>query len=584
MSDTITLDQLKHFWMPSGVPCFIADTKDICDVVESLGFQIYYLISNELKETKETKTTYNSSSSNPSYTTAGNQYGYGATHYGPTTTTTLKQERKPRLFKVVNNFVGRVVSVCDDELPSEFEDIQEECLYTMPLIPYDIVDKLDEFFRLIYSQHGTESIVILTYDSNKTDSSGWGVLVPEQTNTAAHCKYDADSIAAIKPDNVMIVGSVHSHPEMSAYASGTDHQDQADFDGIHITYGWQKGVNNGATQYYAELQMSGKNYKLDIDDVFESRTVQKDPDPEVVEWSTKVKKVLPPHQGGSFHSHPQHSSKKQHNQVGFTPTGTVDGASSDKVGKANENYYSRLLDLGLPKDSILISEVVETSTGGLFCPFCETSIYPAAIRDGRCDLCGMLLAGEDDHMSTICDKVEDYIIEHGIPFSSPIYLLTTDNKGEKMIMKLNEEMNYYMNNFVSSRSHSSVSLPTPDDANDISAGSNLWEDENDDYTVCCGVHKNTVSSDCKCEVTMYYSDILSFEAKMQDTNIYQHGSKCYDCSHFYSPRCPAYKEILQVHIKSINNNIQFPKDIYEHTVGGCSNFISFTSEPRTIEI
>ena len=570
MSQT-TLDELKHFWMPSGVPCFIADTKDICDKVESMGFQIYYLIANDFKETKETRTNH------PNNTTP--QYGYGVS-YTPTTTTTYKQERKPRLFKVVNNFVGRVVSLSDDEFPAEFVDLEEECTYTMPLIPCDIVDKLDEFFRLIHSQHGSEAIVILTYDTNKTDSSGWGVLVPDQTNTAAHCKYDADSIAAIKPDHVVIVGSVHSHPEMAAYASGTDHQDQADFDGIHITYGWQKSINNGATQYYAELQMSGKNYKLDIDDVFESRTIQKDPDPEVVEWSTKVKKAHPPYQGGSsqFNQHRQYSS------VASTQTGTVAGGfnTSTSASKANENYHYRLQDLGLPKDSILIVEVNESANGVLHCPFCENPIPVAAIRDGRCDLCGMLLAGEEDHMSTICEKVEDYLIENRISFSAPIYLLATDTKGERMVMKLNDELNYYIASFTGNSFK-----PKQNSKADPSAGYHLFDDYEEDYdfykysygedthTICCGVKKENIDTDCICEVRMYPSDIITFDAAIQHTSIYQKGSKCYNCNYFYSFACPAYKDIMTAFCKVQKDGGSFEPHVYENSVDGCSNFVDY---------
>ena len=52
----VILDQLQHFWMPSGVPCFIADRSDICDIVEDMGFQIYYLLGNDVKETKPAAT------------------------------------------------------------------------------------------------------------------------------------------------------------------------------------------------------------------------------------------------------------------------------------------------------------------------------------------------------------------------------------------------------------------------------------------------------------------------------------------------------------------------------------------------
>ena len=271
---TITLEDLNYFWMPNGAPCFIADQDNFCEIVESLGFSIYYLFTNEQKIEKKTSTTYKSPA--PGSPTVPTTQSYDIIH------------NTPKLFKVVSNFVGRSVSESTDPLPEHFAPLEEECLYNLPLIPYDIVQKLDEFFRLVHAKHGTESIVLLTFDQTKQGSDGWGVLVPEQTNTAAHCNYNAESVLEIKPEDAIIVGSVHSHPEMPAYASGTDHADQADFDGIHITYGWQKSVNNGATQYHLELQMSGKSFKMDVEDVFEGFNIKKDPDPEVVGWSEQV--------------------------------------------------------------------------------------------------------------------------------------------------------------------------------------------------------------------------------------------------------------------------------------------------------
>ena len=49
MSDKkeVSLEDLNYFWMPSGVPCFIADNDNICDIVENMGFNIYYLLSNK---------------------------------------------------------------------------------------------------------------------------------------------------------------------------------------------------------------------------------------------------------------------------------------------------------------------------------------------------------------------------------------------------------------------------------------------------------------------------------------------------------------------------------------------------------
>ena len=275
----VKLDDLTYFWTKSGVPCFMANRPNIEEEIEFLGFNIYYLICNVVEDRK----IEHKAQTNP---------------YVAAWTETVK-DYSTQIVKVVNNFIGRSVSVIEDENIYDFDAVRVEAEYSLPPIPRVLIDKLDEFFRLVDTQHGTESIVLLTFDPNFEGSSeGWGVLVPEQTNTSVHCKYEADSVVDQKPDHVMIVGSVHSHPKMAAYASGTDHEDQADFDGLHITFGWQSSVNNGATQYHIEMQMAGNSWTLRPEDVFETTKFLKEADPEVVAWTDKVKKVLPP-QGGS---------------------------------------------------------------------------------------------------------------------------------------------------------------------------------------------------------------------------------------------------------------------------------------------
>jgi len=569
---TVTLDDLKHFWMPSGVPCFLADRENICDIVEDMGFQIYYIISNNKIETKTTQTN--------SPATA-NTYGYGATSFNSNTQTTFKIERKTQLFKVVNNFVGRVVSISTDELPKEFIDIEEECTYTMPLIPLDIVRKLDEFFRLVHSQHGTESIVILTYDTTKTGSAGWGVLVPEQTNTAAHCKYDADSIAAIKPDNVIIVGSVHSHPEMAAYASGTDHEDQADFDGVHITYGWQKHVNNGATQYYAELQMAGKNYKLDMEDVFETITLEKDPDPEVVEWSTKVKKAFPPYQGGlsprSWET-TQTPTSTQTPQYGLR-TGKVAGGSkygTRNIALYNTKHKEATDSFGIPANSVIATEIDFDEHGRAHCFICEYPIGIADVTAGFCDICETPLIHPEDHMSTIVEKIETYLVINNLPYTHPSYLYFVKDNQKPEIMKMNNEILFYTKN-------STVHKPT-----DEETLSNLQDSKYDyahipeidqhfptGYMVCCGVREEDRDHDCTCAVKISTDDVLDFDDYLSNNiDLYAPRSSCHDCTFFYSVKCPAYREILTEYVRSKSN---FNLLLYANSVTGCSNFENYTN-------
>jgi hypothetical protein len=579
----IKLEDLNYFWMPNGVPCFVANVDNICDIIESFGFQIYYLLANNIKETKVTTTSYNNNYGVNSQVKE-KSYGYGASwNNTPTTVTTTKEERSAKMFKVVTNFVGRSVSISDDELPKEFIDMEEECLYTMPLIPLDIVNKLDDFFRLVHLQHGTESIIILTYDMDKKDSSGWGILVPEQTNTAAHCKYDADSIATMKPDNVMIVGSVHSHPEMAAYASGTDHDDQADFDGVHITYGWQKTVNNGSTQYYAELQMSGKAYKLNIEDVLSFETIKKEPHPEVVEWSTKVKKSFPLQSGGSLQSIPNNSPIITPNSI---QTGQQDGVykKNREIMLSGTNYKNLLADINLPFDSVIVTEIDLDSHGNGYCLMCESSIDNTDLISARCRACDSPIVSPEDHIATIIEKVDQYMIDYYLPDNTPIYLFTND-KGLPSIMKINEHYDRFIGSFSHKKSVSSDLSSIYDDSfsdelsyvhipTDTPEELELFASSvSRDYLVCCGIKIADADSDCYCSIRVYPNDLSEFDDLLQRSDVYKGSSVCHSCGYFYDSKCPAYREILTEYVakKTI-----FDIAHYSNSIEGCSNYSHYT--------
>lgn len=206
---------------------------------------------------------------------------------------TVKDEGTPRVFRVVRNLVGyAITAVEEDELG--LLPVNEHAWFQLPKIPRTIIRDLDAFFRKIYEKLGTEAIVLLTYDPAKLgkddEATGWGVLTPKQANGAGSCDYDPASVVDDKPDGHMIVGSVHSHPGMSAFASHTDVQDQANFDGLHITFGWPKGAK--VTEYHIEMQMGGGRFTCTEDMCFED--VYENPPGEMVdEWITKVEKAKP---------------------------------------------------------------------------------------------------------------------------------------------------------------------------------------------------------------------------------------------------------------------------------------------------
>jgi hypothetical protein len=507
----ITLNDLNYFWLPNGAPCFLADNIDICEQIESLGFQIYYLIGHK-------GTTTNSTTS------------YKA---GVPSTTTQNTTYKSKMFKVVNNFVGRAVSEVEEDFGPALAVFKEEAHYTMPAIPNVIVEKLDEFFRLIHAKHGSESIVLLTYDTTKEGPEGWGILVPEQTNTSTHCKYDPDSIVDLKEDHIMIVGSVHSHPEMPAYASGTDHEDQADFDGLHITYGWQKSVSNGATQYHLELQMGGTAYTLSVKDVFEDFIIQKDPDPEVIAWSEKVKKALPPQQQLAGAT----SGIIPINQPATPPPAYIPGGSRklekrSQVIPFDKNSYP----------GTIAAEIDISGNSSMICPSCLLALFKTEIYQGSsCPACDIPIVPMNNDIDNIIDSIDIYCMERNLSTFAPYYLWASDSEDFIMMIKPSDSR---VNNEYLDKVEGLTLLNSTDD----------WEDEsifNEDIlekwsnvTICCGAVLNGEQTACGCEVTVLPDDVQDFDEAMsaQGLKVYDAHSVCESCEHYYFPSCPGYRE------------------------------------------
>lgn len=343
-----------------------------------------------------------------------------------TTFTQVKAGAEPMsLFKVFFHQVGHFIELVEAsslDIKSSFDD-DAYVWFTLPKIPARMVAELRKFFFAIEDKHGTEAIVVLTYDNEhrwtETPELGWGFAVPEQTNTGGHCDYDKSAIVESLPENVAIVGTVHSHPKMSAFASETDHKDQAGLDGIHITYGWQ----GNKVEYYAELVRGNNFYRFDPevvmdlasqfrwevkidDDVYEVdesafSKVEVDfeiPDEDIEKWSENVSKKT--WQGNSNINH--FSGTKTTSGGG----GTNPKALPAPAGTQHAIYNQGFLPEELPKEIIIIDYAKDipdpfcnnifmlTPDGATRCAACEMSWSVAAeeINDRRqCLFCGIFI-------------------------------------------------------------------------------------------------------------------------------------------------------------------------------------------------
>ena len=552
----VDLNDLTYFWLPNGAPCFLANRKDICDQVEGIGFQIYYLIGNE----EIVKTNNNKNATNASVTFQQTKYQGG-------------------LLKVVKNIVGRAIAVAEEDFGKDLLNFKEEATYSLPPIPRAMVEKLDEFFRLVHAQHGTESIVMLTFDPTKNGSDGWGILVPEQTNTAAHCKYDPDSVAALKEDHVLIVGSVHSHPEMSAYASGTDHEDQADFDGLHITYGWQKNVSNGMTQYHAELQMGGSNYIMDIDDIFESFKIEKDPDPEVVEWTSKVKKPTAPALG-AYNTTPYGTPTYYTNGTTHTGLGTTNNYgyndSSRFVQKRAQNIPTQITD-AVAHNAVIVAEIDTSELGRMLCPSCGLSLFKNEIYLGSsCPSCDLPIVSANSHIQNIIHSVNGYQNKRNRSCEGPYYLWAKgyNNGKEHTVLLIKEE--YKPSAAI--KGDDSLKVATSDKDDDDSALQHDLRQEFEKSTVsdytdpafemeywathtwCCEqdvMNGHLVICDCTTMVTD--EDAMDFDefCFKQDLSVYKKNSDCDSCVFWFTGGCDGYRQA----VVDFKNSSHKPKDV-----------------------
>jgi hypothetical protein len=548
----ITLDDLKYVWTPSGLPCFYADRPGIEEMIESLGFSIYYLVCNIA-----TDKTIPAPAVTPPYT-------------GPAAKPTVVTEFTTGIVKVVKNIIGRSVSKVSDHV-LELDSVRESALYTMPPIPKVIVDKLDEFFRLVDAKHGTESIVILTFDPSKNDSSGWGVLVPDQTNTSVHCKYDPDSIAAQKPDDVMIVGSVHSHPGMAAYASGTDHADQADFDGLHITYGWQKTVNNGATQYYIEMQMAGSSWTLKPEDVFENFTIEKDPDPDVLEWAGKVKKALPPlwSQAG-VHTPATATTATTRLAAGQTTRATASTATGADDYFQPDKKYQDLPAIDSNENYIIVSEM-DPADKDPFCMSCRYELSAYDFQVGYCNICDVPIVTCLQDLNSIFAHVNFYMNNRKMTQPTAVYLWSFDDQSndKETLMKLGvltPSNEFNQSSYVrSGKEIIDISLSDySNDEDDVPLRSKDLEFR-EYLTGCCGKED---FSNCNCETPFLFEDVVDFRNAHAEQDVYHYNSKCYSCEFFETPSCSSYVNAITSFVRT--------RRMIDHQISDCLDYQEYS--------
>lgn len=114
---------------------------------------------------------------------------------------------------------------------STLEPVNKMARMHIPRLPVEKVAAVLAFLRAVYDKHKSEGMVLIFFDKK---TKQFAIIPPKQKVSGASISYERDSVQIEGYD---LIGTIHSHANFSAFHSGTDHDDETSFDGLHITFG-----------------------------------------------------------------------------------------------------------------------------------------------------------------------------------------------------------------------------------------------------------------------------------------------------------------------------------------------------------
>lgn len=114
-------------------------------------------------------------------------------------------------------------------------------------------DKMADVLALVKQFPHTEVHVCLYYNMKERD---WLFHVPKQKGSPAAVHYDDEDYTP--PAGYYFTGTIHTHPNLGAFWSGTDKADQEKKTGLHVVLGLREGVLD---DYLVCLTYNGARYE-----------------------------------------------------------------------------------------------------------------------------------------------------------------------------------------------------------------------------------------------------------------------------------------------------------------------------------
>ncbi len=155
--------------------------------------------------------------------------------------------------------------------PSELAEQESFLLPDYPKIPRESFERIVGFFDRIGELHGSEASVILAWDPARRCVE---IVVPRQTGTV----YTSSTTGKPHPIGLhyypptdlppewIVFGDVHSHVNLSAYASATDKSDEEHSPGLHIVVG---RIHTEPPEIHIDAVVDGTRFSIEREDVIE---------------------------------------------------------------------------------------------------------------------------------------------------------------------------------------------------------------------------------------------------------------------------------------------------------------------------
>lgn len=144
------------------------------------------------------------------------------------------------------------------------------CIVHYPRVKASTLEFIVGFFGRVYELHRSEAVVLLLWD---LEAQRYVVWVPEQEvsvyrswggwRSPMDVRY---TVPRLLSPRHLLVGDIHCHGSMAAFASLTDEIDERYRDGIHGVVG---RIQDEPPEFHLELAIGGYRFMLTMDQIFE---------------------------------------------------------------------------------------------------------------------------------------------------------------------------------------------------------------------------------------------------------------------------------------------------------------------------